>query len=163
MWAASVLWERSAQTLVQTASRLSGCFASHTKRIDGRQLSQLHQVFLTCWPEEGLRVRMPPAFVELEERLGPACLQAFVSGPIRPSGSQRDVMRALDRRGLQVEEEARCPRSGYSIDMLLREKDTAVPSEGGGQGGRGGNANGRWSLTGPRTSWGSGRRQVRRC
>jgi len=138
MWAACVLSECSAQTLVQTASRLSGCLSSLTERIDDRALSQLHQVFLTCRLEEGLRARMPPAFVELEERLGPACLQAFVSGPARTSESQRDVKRALERMGLPVEEEARCPRSGYSIDMLVREKGTAVPSEGGGPGGRGG-------------------------
>ena len=133
LWASCVLFERRTDTLVKIAGSLSLCFANLRKGLDAsgpKRLHQLHQVFLTCRLEEGLRSRMPPAFLELEERLGPACLQAFVSGSTRPSESQRDVKMVLERMGLAVEEAARCPRSGYSIDMLVRDKIPALPGGG---------------------------------
>jgi hypothetical protein len=146
LWASCVLFERRTDTLVKIAGSLSLCFANLRKGLDAsgpKRLHQLHQVFLTCRLEEGLRSRMPPAFLELEERLAPSCLQAFESGLTRPSEGQRDVKRSLERMGLLVEEEARCPRSGYSIDLLVRDKGAEVPSEGGGPGGGGAR---RWAV-----------------
>lgn len=103
-------------------------------------MRQLHQVFVTCWLEDGLHARMPREFVELEARLGPVCRKAYIDGPIQSSSSQTHVREALEQMGLVVEEEARCPRSGYSIDLLVREQPAQCGEKGGAecQGGGGG-------------------------
>ena len=49
---------------------------------------------------------------------------------VHPSKTQQNVRRALCGMGLSVEEEARCPRSGYSIDMLAREHSPSADAHG---------------------------------
>jgi len=80
-------------------------------------LSQLHQHILTCRLGDGPLHR---STCELEEVLGARCQGAFVAEATAPSQSQQQVSTVFrDVMGLCVEDEYRCPDSGYSIDMLV--------------------------------------------
>ena len=58
-----------------------------------------------------------------------ACRLAFVCSKTAPSAVQQEVSETLRRMGLSVEDEARCPKSGYSIDMLVHHSAPAVGGE----------------------------------
>ena len=47
------------------------------------------------------------------------CRVAFECAKSAASATQQQVSETLCRLGLSVEDEARCPKSGYSIDMLV--------------------------------------------
>jgi hypothetical protein len=86
---------------------------------EGQELSQMHQIFTSCDLEEGVRARMPGSFATLKDKLGPACKAAFVAQCTKASASQEQVSDALRGMGLWVEDEFRCTKSGYSIDMRV--------------------------------------------
>jgi len=66
-----------------------------------------------------MRAGIPARILALKDTIGPACRAAFVRQPTQASASQQQVSQALRQMRLLVEEEARCPRSGYSLDMLV--------------------------------------------
>ena len=49
------------------------------------------------------------------------CRQAFKGTKSAPSITQQQVSEALRHMGLSVVEEVRCPKSGYSIDMIVQD------------------------------------------
>ena len=59
----------------------------------------------------------------LKDRIGAACKAAFVTQPTKSSASQQQVSDALWGMGLWVEDEFRCAKSGYSIDMRVHRSD----------------------------------------
>jgi hypothetical protein len=87
-----------------------------------QELRQMHQFLVACDVEEGVRARMPDCFVALKERLGPKCQACFVANPTQASVSQEEVSAILRGIGLSVEDEFRCPKSGYSIDMRVQDR-----------------------------------------
>jgi hypothetical protein len=88
----------------------------------GRQaLMQIHQYLLSCFLTVSSDASLRASLLQLRKALGSACQDEFVKSEVVPSESQQHIRRALCGMGLLVEEEARCPRSGYSIDMLARE------------------------------------------
>ncbi len=56
-----------------------------------QHLSKMHQFFISCDLEEGVRTRMPDSFAVLEDRLGAACKAAFVAQPTHASAGQQQV------------------------------------------------------------------------
>ena len=54
------------------------------------------------------------------QSLKEACRSAFVGAPAASSATQQQVSETLRRIGLSVVDEVRCPKSGYSIDMLAK-------------------------------------------
>jgi hypothetical protein len=64
-----------------------------------------------------------------------ACREAFECTKSAPSATQQQVSEILRQVGQSVEDEARCPKSGYSIDMLVHVHE--APWEGRGAAGRG--------------------------
>jgi len=52
------------------------------------------------------------------------CLEAFVCAKAAPSGTQQQVSETLRHMGMSVEDEVRCPKSGYSIDMIVAHDST---------------------------------------
>jgi hypothetical protein len=70
-----------------------------------------------------LWARAPDYFVALKERLEAECTAAFVAQPTQVSASQQQVSDALRGMGLWVEDEFRCAKSGYSIDMRVHRSD----------------------------------------
>jgi hypothetical protein len=91
-----------------------------------QHLSKMHQFFISCDLEEGVRARMPDSFEVLMDRLGATCKTAFtrcVAQPTPASAGQQQVCDALRGMGLQVTDEFRCTKSGYSIDMRVYTSD----------------------------------------
>jgi len=79
-------------------------------------LYQLHQFFVWCSVEPKLGVEAINDMQFLKE----TCRSAFVGASTAPSATQQQVSETLRRIGLSVEDEVRCPKSGYSIDMLAK-------------------------------------------
>jgi hypothetical protein len=97
----------------------------------GREhLKQVHQYLLSCSLTYPSRVPQRASLLELRRALGPSCQDELVRSEVHPSESQQHVRRALCGMGLLVEEEARCPRSGYSIDLLAREPTSSADAHG---------------------------------
>jgi hypothetical protein len=115
------------------------------------QLCQLYQFFMGCSVEPRLRMEAVNNMRALKE----TCRKAFECAQTNPSATQQQVSETLCRLGLSVEDEARCPKSGYSIDMLVH-----VHSLGGERSSRGGAW---WSSTVLRTSLRAGRQRVPAC
>jgi hypothetical protein len=87
---------------------------------DQKSRSQLHQVFMSCDMIQGLHADLSVSVQTLKEKLGPSCQAAFIGVPVHPSASQQQVSDTLRGMSLSVEDEFRCPKSGYSIDMQVR-------------------------------------------
>ena len=98
-------------------------------------LRQLHQFFVWCRVEEKLGVEWYRQVLNDVPALPDACRLAFVRAETAPSASQRQVSETLVRMGLSVQDEARCPTSGYSIDVLVRDSTLAMGGERSGGGG----------------------------
>ena len=100
-------------------------------QFDERGLCQLHQVFLMCSLDADVRGSLPESIRRLKDRLGDACRAAFVesSDYVTESRLQKDVSQAMQRMELVVEEEYRCPKSGYSIDIRVRKSSAHGSSE----------------------------------
>ena len=97
----------SAQNVANTLYATLGC--------------QLHQFFMWCRVQEKLGVEWYREVLNDVPALPDACRLAFVRAETAPSASQRQVSETLVRMGLSVQDEARCPTSGYSIDMLVHD------------------------------------------
>jgi hypothetical protein len=84
------------------------------------ELRQLHQFFVWC-SLEGQQCPSSKQRVEalIDARsLKDVCRLVFEGTPTDPSATQQQVSETLRLIGLCVEDEVRCPKSGYSIDML---------------------------------------------
>jgi len=117
LWAACVFfllvdpgqrW-RWVHTLVQRLVSLGEAASFNTA-----QPCQVHQFFVGCSVEPRLRMEAVNDMCALKE----TCREAFECAKSAPSVTQQQVSQTLRRLGLSVEDEARCPKSGYSIDML---------------------------------------------
>jgi hypothetical protein len=97
---------------------------------DEKHLCQLHQVFISCDMINGLHADLSVSVQTLKEKLGPSCQAAFIGVPVHPSASQQHVSDTLRGMGLSVEDEFRCPKSGYSIDMRVNAKSSTGASAG---------------------------------
>ena len=98
-------------SLISVASLLdSQCFGG----LDSQHLRQVHQFFIACDIEENLGMRLPASIYALKADLGPACKAAFLATPAHSSASRG--------MGLSVDDEFRCPKSGYSSDMRVQDK-----------------------------------------
>jgi hypothetical protein len=76
---------------------------------------QVHQFFVCCTWEPRLRVEEISDMRALKE----TCREAFECTQTAPSATQMQVSETLRHMGLSVEDEVRCPKSGYSIDILV--------------------------------------------
>jgi hypothetical protein len=97
---------------------------------DRQALMQVHQYLVSCHLGHSDLASQRASLLRLREALGGACQDEFVKSDMHPSKTQQHVRRALCGMGLWVEEEARCPRSGYSIDMLVREPSPSADAHG---------------------------------
>ena len=88
-------------------------------------LSQVHQFFVSCSVEPRLRMEAVDDMWALKE----TCLEAFVCAKAAPSGTQQQVSETLRHMGMSVEDEVRCPKSGYSIDMMVHDSCRGMGGE----------------------------------
>jgi len=96
----------------------SACFNS-------AELCQLHQFFLSCSVETRLVVEA----IKDMQALKDTCRVAFEGAQTNPSASQQQVSETLRHMGLSVEDEVRCPKSGYSIDMIVHGSTLEIGGE----------------------------------
>ena len=90
---------------------------------------QLHQYLLSCCLDEGSRLPTGGTSQQLREAFESACLEAFAAAATAPSTSQQTVSQALrEGLGMRVQDEYQCPRSGYSIDMLVSDARPSATS-----------------------------------
>jgi hypothetical protein len=89
------------------------------------ELCQLHQFFVGCGVEPRLCVEAINDMQSLKEE----CRLAFEGTKTAPSATQQQVSETLCQMGLSVEDEARCPKSGYSIDMLVHDSTLGMGGE----------------------------------
>ncbi len=104
------------------APLLYGCLSCRFSSMvfdDLRNLCQLHQVFMSCDMIAGVHADLSASVQTLKEKLGPSCQAAFIWMPVQTSATQQQVSDTLRDMGLSVEDEFRCPKSGYSIDMRV--------------------------------------------
>jgi hypothetical protein len=95
---------------------------------DQQGLRQLHQFFISCDRIEGLHADLVVSVRTLKEKLGSSCQAAFIGVPVHPSASQQQVSDTLRGMSLSVEDEFRCPKSGYSIDMRVHDMSVNAKS-----------------------------------
>jgi len=132
LWAACVFFLRFdpgqgwVHTLVQRLVSLGEASSFNTA-----ELRQVHQFFVGCSVEPRLRMEAVNDMCALKE----ACREAFECAKSAPSATQQQVSETLRRLGLSVEDEARCPKSGYSIDMLVHVHDSSLGEERSSRGG----------------------------
>ena len=88
---------------------------------DQKSLFQLHQVFISCDMIGGLHPELALSVQTLKRKLGSSCQAAFIGLSVHPSASQLQVSDTLRGMGLSVEDEFRCAKSGYSIDMRVHD------------------------------------------
>ena len=93
-------------------------------------LCQLHQFFVWCSVEPRLGVEVITDMQSLKE----TCRSAFVGAPATPSATQQQVSETLRHMGLSVKDEDRCPKSGYSIDMIVHDSALGIGGESSGRG-----------------------------
>ena len=107
-------------TLVQRLVSLGEAASFNTA-----QPCQVHQFFVGCSVEPRLRMEAVNDMCALKE----TCREAFECAKSAPSVTQRQVSETLRHMGLSVEDEARCPKSGYSIDMLVHDSTLGMGGE----------------------------------
>jgi hypothetical protein len=69
------------------------------------------------------------------QSLEDTCRLALEGAQTAPSATQLQVSETLRHMGLSVEDEVRCPRSGYSIDMLVHDSALEIGGERSSRGG----------------------------
>jgi hypothetical protein len=102
------------------------CPLGKTLCLNTAQLCQLYQFFVWCTLEPKLGVEVINDMRSLKE----TCRSAFEGTQTNPSAAQKRVSKTLRDMGLSVEDEARCPKSGYSIDMNVHVHDSALETGG---------------------------------
>jgi len=114
-----------------TSSRLMHTVAQRLVALDKpecfntAQLSQLHQFFVWCSVETRLGLEAINVMHSFKE----TCRLALEGQLIASSAAQKQVSETLHHMGLSVQEEIRCPTSGYSIDMLVHESALEMGGE----------------------------------
>jgi hypothetical protein len=70
---------------------------------------------------EGLHADLSVSIQSLKVNLGPLSQSTFIGVPVHPSVSQQQVSDTLRGMSLSVEDEFRCPKFVYSIDMWVHD------------------------------------------
>jgi hypothetical protein len=89
------------------------------------ELRQVHQFFVCCSVEPSLCVEEIKDMGYLRE----ACRAAFEGSRTAPLLSQQQVSERLRHMGLSVKDEVFCPKSGYSIDMIVHDSGRVMEGE----------------------------------
>jgi len=132
LWAACVFYSQCATQeasrwvdVIRVVMQQLVCLGEEPERLNTVDLRQLHQFFVSCSLEEHLAALSVQARSDMRA-LQDACRCAFVGVMADPSVTQLEVSETLRRMGLSVQDEFRCPTSGYTIDMLVHDCALAV-------------------------------------
>ncbi|KAJ1492750.1 hypothetical protein T484DRAFT_2887180 [Baffinella frigidus] len=131
LWALATTGVRANGTLVALMDRLAARVLQVRGQLDEKAKCQIHQWLLAC--ELGLvaGASLSSGVARVKQEIGEACLQAFSGLVTCESWLQREVAAALRSGGaeVEIEEEYRDVRSGYSIDVLVRRRSAAGSTE----------------------------------
>jgi hypothetical protein len=131
---ANTLWSACVFAILRSPAGGSRWFHSVSQRLvalgrpacfTAAELCQLHQFFVWCSVEPRLGVEAFNDMRTLQEK----CRSAFVGAHTAPSATQQQVSEALRLMGLSVKDEDRCPKSGYSIDMIIHDSTLGIGGE----------------------------------
>lgn len=103
--------------MAQRLASLGNAFCLNTA-----ELRQAHQFFVRCSVEPSFRVEAINGMGYLKE----ASRAAFEGSLTAPSSSQQQVRETVRHMGLSVDDEVRCPKSGYSIDMIVHDSGRVI-------------------------------------
>jgi len=128
LWSLAVTGERADPVLIDLLAarilELRGRFSAIQKR-------QLHQWLLSCDLGMMSGASLPSGVARVMQEMGAECRQVFSEQSTHESRLQQEVAAALRRAvsEVDIEEEYRDPRSGYSIDVLVRRRSAAGSTE----------------------------------
>ncbi|KAJ1486224.1 hypothetical protein T484DRAFT_1790559 [Baffinella frigidus] len=133
----NVLWALAVMGEVFTGFpvALIDLFASHVLEsrdlLNLKEKAQLHQWLLSHELDLVSGASLPSSVARVKQEIGEECLQAFTGQGSSESRLQRDVAAELKRvwSEVEMEEEYRDARSGYSIDVLVRRRSAAGSTE----------------------------------
>jgi hypothetical protein len=132
LWALTVMGECVTGVLGVLIDRLAARVLELRDQLTVQGKAQLQQWLLSC--ELGLvsGASLPSGVARLKQEMGEECLRAFSGEAGHPSRLQREVAAALKTAvpELEIEEEYRDARSGYSIDVLVRRRSARGSSGG---------------------------------
>ncbi|KAJ1465296.1 RAP domain-containing protein, partial [Baffinella frigidus] len=132
LWALTVMGEGVDGSLGVLIDRLAACVLELRDTLTLEARSQLHQWLLSCELDLVSGAFLPSGVARVKQDMGDDCLQAFSGQATRDSQLQREVVAALRRAvpDVEIEEEYRDARSGYSIDVLVRRRSAGGSSGG---------------------------------
>ncbi|KAJ1486223.1 RAP domain-containing protein, partial [Baffinella frigidus] len=133
----NVLWALAVMGEVFTGFpvALIDLFASHVLEsrdlLNLKEKAQLHQWLLSHELDLVSGASLSSSVARVKQEIGEECLQAFTGQGSSESRLQRDVAAELKRvwSEVEMEEEYRDARSGYSIDVLVRRRSAAGSTE----------------------------------
>jgi hypothetical protein len=99
------------------------------------ELCQIHQFFVSCSVEPWFQVEAWNEVINNMQSLKETCRLAFEGRSSVSSASQQQVSETMRQMGLSVKDEVRCPKSGYSIDMLVHDSTLEIGGERSSKGG----------------------------
>jgi hypothetical protein len=128
LWALAVMGEEIQVDLLELLSARILELRDELTEVDK---TQIQQWLLAC--ELGLEpgASLHSGVARVKQEIGEECCQAFCGQGTTGSELQQEVAVALRRAGLDIEEEHRDARSGYSIDVLVRRRAAAGRTAGG--------------------------------
>ena len=92
-----------------------------SQQYSAEELRELHQFFVACDVEESLRAQVLDSFETLKESLGAACKEAFVWTLHTSPEHHQAVSETLREMDLTVQDDFRCPVTGYPIHVRVSE------------------------------------------
>ena len=131
LWALAAVGGGADGSLLVLMERLADRVLELRHQFMQAEKSQVHQWLLSCDLELVSGASLHSGVARVKQEMGTECLQAFSGQATSESRLQRDVAAALMSAGLKVEieEEFRDARSGYSIDVLVRRRSAAGSAE----------------------------------
>jgi len=131
LWSVAVLNSIDAQSVMPMFSEISKRYHSSLSsennhfQLSSKALSQLHQASLWYSDEHNYMESLLPS------KLREECYTDFISENTTISEFQREVVKSLKSLpGITIiEEESRCERTGYSIDVLIKVHEQVVAVE----------------------------------
>jgi hypothetical protein len=128
LWALTVMGEIGLDgTLDVIIDRLAARVLEVRDQLTLEAKLQLHQWLLSCELGVVSGDSLPSGVARVKQEMGEECLQAFSSQVTHDSQLQREVVAVLRRSvsDVEIEEEHRDARSGYSIDVVVRRGSAA--------------------------------------
>ena len=131
LWALAVMGEATGESLVALIDLLAARVLEIRDQLNPEVRSQLHQWLLVCELDLVPGTSLSSAVALVKQEAGGEFLQAFSGQATGESQLQKDVAAALKEAvsKSEIQKQFRDPRSGHSIDILVRQQKAAGSTE----------------------------------